>query len=42
MRTFRQDGRFQDLVARLHLMPYWKANGAPNGCEIAGDALVCK
>jgi hypothetical protein len=42
MRSFRRDGRFQGLVARLHFMPYWKANGQPNDCEISGDELICK
>ena len=42
MRTFRQDPRFPGLMARLHFLPYWKANRPPTDCEIAGDSLVCK
>ena len=41
MRSFRQDPRFQTLVARLGLLPYWEKFGPPDNCELRGGRLIC-
>jgi TolB-like protein len=42
MRSFRKDPRFQELVMRLNFMDYWKRYGQPDGCDLAGERLVCR
>ena len=41
MRSFRQDPRFQALVTRLGLAPYWEKFGPPDNCELRGGRLIC-
>jgi hypothetical protein len=42
MRAFRLDPRFQNIVARLRLVPYWEKHGAPDGCELRDGKLICQ
>jgi len=42
MRSFRKDPRFQAFVTRLKLPDYWKQYGPPDGCDLAGERLVCR
>jgi hypothetical protein len=41
MRDFRKDPQFQALAARLHLIDYWKACGAPDGCDVTDGKVTC-
>jgi len=41
MRAFRRDPRFQPLVTRFKLMPYWEQYGPPDGCELKDGKLAC-
>ena len=38
--AFRRDARFQEFVAGLNLMEYWKANGPPDGYLLEHGHLV--
>jgi len=40
MRPFRQDSRFQDYVARLGLIEYWKQYGPPDDCDLQDGKLI--
>jgi TolB-like protein/Tfp pilus assembly protein PilF len=42
MRAFRLDPRFQNIVARLRLVPYWEKHAAPDGCELRDGKLICQ
>ena len=41
MRDFRKDPQFQELAARLHLIEYWQAYGAPDGCDFNDGKVAC-
>ena len=41
MQPFRRDPRFQQFVARMRLIDYWREYGPPDGCELRGEVLVC-
>jgi len=40
MQAFRHDARFQDFIARLRLIDYWREYGPPDDCELVGGQLV--
>jgi DNA-binding winged helix-turn-helix (wHTH) protein len=42
MRAFRHDARFQEFVARVRLIDYWREYGAPDGCELRDGSLICQ
>jgi hypothetical protein len=41
MLPFRQDPRFQTLVARMGMFEYWKKYGPPDNCELRDGKLIC-
>jgi hypothetical protein len=41
LRAFRADPRFQALVARYGLMPYYQQYGPPDDCELKNNKLTC-
>jgi adenylate cyclase len=41
MRAFREDSRFQALMARVQLPGYWMQYGPPDGCDFTADRLTC-
>ncbi|HEY6454716.1 MAG TPA: winged helix-turn-helix domain-containing protein [Steroidobacteraceae bacterium] len=41
MRAFREDTRFQVLMARVKLPEYWNAYGPPDGCDFRDGKLTC-
>jgi TolB-like protein len=40
MRDFRRDVRFQELVANLGLMAYWRQYGPPDGHDLRAGTLI--
>ena len=41
MQAFRDHPRFQQLIARLGLIGYWRQYGPPDNCALRGDLLMC-
>jgi hypothetical protein len=41
MQAFRDSPRFQQLIARLGLIGYWRQYGPPDNCALRGDLLIC-
>jgi TolB-like protein/DNA-binding winged helix-turn-helix (wHTH) protein/Flp pilus assembly protein TadD len=41
MRSFRRDKRFQALVTRIGVMPYFEKYGPPDDCELKDGTLTC-
>lgn len=41
MQAFRDNPRFQQLIARLGLFGYWRQYGPPDNCALRGDVLIC-
>ena len=41
MEPFRADPRFQQLVRRLNLLDYWKAQGPPDHCTLEAEQVLC-
>jgi TolB-like protein len=41
LRDFRKDPHFQQLAARLHLIEYWQAYGAPDSCDFNDGKVAC-
>jgi TolB-like protein/DNA-binding winged helix-turn-helix (wHTH) protein len=42
MRAFRQDARFQVLMARVKLPEYWNQYGPPDACDFKDGKLKCR
>lgn len=40
MQPFRDASRFQQLVARLGLLSYWRQYGPPDDCSLRGELLI--
>jgi hypothetical protein len=40
MQAFRRDARFQDFIARLRLIDYWREYGPPDDCELRDGRLI--
>jgi hypothetical protein len=42
MRAFREDTRFQVLMARVKLPEYWNQYGPPDSCDFKDGKLTCR